>query len=388
MPPQLVDRSDHGVGVQVAGLGEEVEGEVAADRGREPGGLTCMWRHLLETPLQHGGEMTVGRDLPGFAGFAGTAQGLEHVEGVAARRGHEQRDLLVLHGALQHRCPELAHTDIVQGRQLDLRQRSRGPERAQQLRHVGIARQLVLARRCRHQQWRLAGPAQQERQPRGRLRVAPLQVVEHQDRRPVHGQDGLREPLEEPVPPPGVDHRSRGRRLRGRPVAPVTGRAFGDEPRDLDSPGFVEVRDGAMDAGAAQPVGDRGEREPSGHPEAARRGDDRTVGPCLDAELGHQPALADAGVAVDDQQLWVPLGGSAPARARLAELPVAPHQPPACDGRSMRLARSAPDGPGLVAESEQLLRELGRGRGRLDAELALHDLGALVEGAHRAGPVA
>jgi hypothetical protein len=31
LPPQFVDRADHGVDVEIAGLREQIEGEVAAD---------------------------------------------------------------------------------------------------------------------------------------------------------------------------------------------------------------------------------------------------------------------------------------------------------------------------------------------------------------------
>jgi hypothetical protein len=39
LAPQLVDRPGDGVGVQVTGLGEQFEGEVATERCGEPGGL-------------------------------------------------------------------------------------------------------------------------------------------------------------------------------------------------------------------------------------------------------------------------------------------------------------------------------------------------------------
>ena len=51
--PQLVDRADHGVGGEVGGLGEQVEGDVATDGGGEPGDLAGLLAHLRQPGAQH-----------------------------------------------------------------------------------------------------------------------------------------------------------------------------------------------------------------------------------------------------------------------------------------------------------------------------------------------
>jgi len=49
-PPQLVHRADQRVAVEVAGRGEEVKGEVAADHRRQLGDLACGRPGLCDAP--------------------------------------------------------------------------------------------------------------------------------------------------------------------------------------------------------------------------------------------------------------------------------------------------------------------------------------------------
>jgi hypothetical protein len=57
-PPQLVDRAHHDVGVEVACLGEQVEGEVRPHRRREVGHLAGCRGHLVDAVAEHGHEIT------------------------------------------------------------------------------------------------------------------------------------------------------------------------------------------------------------------------------------------------------------------------------------------------------------------------------------------
>jgi hypothetical protein len=42
LPPQFVDRADHRVDLKIAGLCEQIKGEVAADSGGQRGDIACM----------------------------------------------------------------------------------------------------------------------------------------------------------------------------------------------------------------------------------------------------------------------------------------------------------------------------------------------------------
>ena len=92
---------------------------------------------------------------------------------------------------------------------------------------------------------RVLGEADQEHQPSHCLLVAPLQVVKHEQGRPIGGEDRPGQPLEESVPLPGVDHRSGGARRRA-------GAHFRDRPARLD-PRFRSRRHGPGRAPAARP---------------------------------------------------------------------------------------------------------------------------------------
>ena len=80
--PQLVDRVHHAVGVEVAGLHQQVEGEVAPDRGGQAGQLTGGRAGLVQAAAQDGLEVT-GRQRAVLA--AGGAHRLDDVQREAAR---------------------------------------------------------------------------------------------------------------------------------------------------------------------------------------------------------------------------------------------------------------------------------------------------------------
>ena len=63
-PPQLVDGFHDQVSVQIACLGEQVEGEVRAYRCRETGHLPGGRSPLVQTFAQHRGEITYRERRP------------------------------------------------------------------------------------------------------------------------------------------------------------------------------------------------------------------------------------------------------------------------------------------------------------------------------------
>jgi len=88
-PPQLVDGPHHDVSVQVAGLGEQVEGAVPADRSGQAGHLAaatvaCSSRLRSTAVRSPGGRGAWPRS-------AVAARGLDHVEREASRRRLEQQ---------------------------------------------------------------------------------------------------------------------------------------------------------------------------------------------------------------------------------------------------------------------------------------------------------
>jgi hypothetical protein len=50
VPPQFVDRADHDVDVEIAGLGKQIEGEIPADSRSQPGDFACLRRCCLSAP--------------------------------------------------------------------------------------------------------------------------------------------------------------------------------------------------------------------------------------------------------------------------------------------------------------------------------------------------
>ena len=87
-PPQLVDRPHYDAGVQVAGLSEQIQGEVRPHRGREASHLPGSQGCLRETVVQHRGEIS-GRSRRA-AEIDAAADCLDDVQGKAPRRRLEQ----------------------------------------------------------------------------------------------------------------------------------------------------------------------------------------------------------------------------------------------------------------------------------------------------------
>ena len=87
-PPQLVYCFHHQVGVQVAGLGEQVEGEVRAHRCREAGHLPGGRGPLTEAFAQHRGKITDRERRAVRVG--GAARRLDDVQREAPRRRLQQ----------------------------------------------------------------------------------------------------------------------------------------------------------------------------------------------------------------------------------------------------------------------------------------------------------
>jgi hypothetical protein len=88
-PPQFVDRPHHDVGVQVAGLSEQVKAEVPAHRGGQASHLAGGRGGLLEPVVQHCAE--IARRTGCVPAVRGAARRLNHVQREASRGRLEQQ---------------------------------------------------------------------------------------------------------------------------------------------------------------------------------------------------------------------------------------------------------------------------------------------------------
>jgi hypothetical protein len=370
-PPQLVHRPDERVRSELGGLDEQVEAEVAAERGGQAGDLLRRGGRLLEPVGQHVPQVrrvVPLRGGPGGVGPAGQgAGGLDDEQRVAPGRRLQQHLLGRTDRPAQDGRREPAGAGRVEGAQPDVGDPAAGPQRAQGRGDAGVPVELVAPQGGGHEQRGPPGEGQQEREPGHGLLVAPLQVVEHEQDGPVGGEHGTGEPLEESVPLPGVDQRAGagGPAPAGRGARrPGSGRRFRGTVRDqagnLRAPGPVEPRHGLPQAVRPQPLRDRGERQPAREAEAVRRRDDRALGARHGRELGDQPRLADPGL---------PGGDDEPGLAAAGRLPPPEEHPP---------LGNPPDQAGPACADP---RGRGGGRGR-PAEQLLHQLRDPGAGSH------
>ena len=257
-PPQLVDRRHDGVGVQVARLGEQVEGEVRArpppparpppGRPRSPAPAGC-----AAPPRQSPAGSGRCRDAR-LADAA--AHRLDDVQREAAGRGLEQAGVGLPRAAARRsprpawpcRRPPAGRGTARSAARWPASGRSRPPAR-------GRRRPDVVAQRAGHQDRRASAA-----RPRQKVTNASVSWSHHcrlsrtSSSRPADGDQRPGQALEEPVALPGVRHRPRRR------VTP--GAAGRHQPLDLGPPGRVEGRRGRPDGRVPQPVRHRGQRQP------------------------------------------------------------------------------------------------------------------------------
>jgi hypothetical protein len=145
-PPQLVDDFHDQVSVQIACLGEQVEGEVRAYRCRETGHLPGGRSPLVQTFAQHRGEITDRERRPVRIGDA--ARRLDDVQREAARRRMQQ-----VRAGLRERLPGngLSETRRIGGLQRaerDLGEQPGSPHPDDPACQLGVFVEIVLAQ-CR-----------------------------------------------------------------------------------------------------------------------------------------------------------------------------------------------------------------------------------------------
>jgi hypothetical protein len=105
-------------------------------------------------------------------------------------------------------------------------------------------------------------------------------------------------------------------------------------------------------------------------------------------ELGDQPALADAGIAGNDQQPRPPIYDVVPGLEDQIEFSIAPHQSSPLSMPRPSMLSAVRTWHVEAVRVEQSLRKRLCSRGRLDLQLVLQDFGALVVGADSSRSVA
>ncbi len=291
-PPELVDGTNDRIGLQVTGFDEQLEGEVTADSSRQPGNLAGGLGRLLQTALEHlrHGDRSrpVARPCPCPDSF-------DHVERKPAGRLLQQVDVLLRQRSAGECRRKAGYADVVERAQRELGQQARCAHPDHPAGHVGIFVKVVIATRGGHHHRRTRAEAQEKRDERKGLLVAPLHVVQHQKQRPVHREENPTQTFEEAVALPRVDH---------RPGGGLSGGAIDRwrQPLDLRAPDRIQRRRCRLNSGSAEPISHRGKGEAPSRSEALRRADH---GPLRARGLGHvgdQARLAYAGTSAHHRQ--------------------------------------------------------------------------------------
>lgn len=124
-------------------------------------------------------------------------QGLQEKEGIARCRCHDQAQFFLAQGMAEDCRGELGralHRQIPQFQDLGV---PGGPRALQPPGELAVF-ELFIACRSDHEQWRRAGECHENGQPGHRGLVTPLQVIDGQQERTVHGKECPRQALEEP----------------------------------------------------------------------------------------------------------------------------------------------------------------------------------------------
>ena len=202
--PQLVDRRHDDAGVEVTRLGEQVEGEVRPHRRRQASHLPGGRGRLVEAVAQHGREIA-GRQRRA-AGIDTAAYRLDDVQREASRRRLEQVHVVRQQRPSGDRLGEPCRVGGVQRAEGQLRHQSGGPHPDRPVSEFGVFVEGVVPQCPGHQDRGVGGQAEEEREERQRLLIAPLHVVQDQQQWPPDGHQCPRQALEEPVALPGIRH--------------------------------------------------------------------------------------------------------------------------------------------------------------------------------------
>ncbi len=174
--PQLVDCPHHDVGLKIARLGQQVEGEVRAHRRGEARHLPGRRGRLLETVAQHGRKIT---DREGSAaGIDAAAHGLDDVQRKPPRRRLEQLGVGLTERPPGDSLGQTCRIGGIERAEGKLGEQPGGPHPVGPVRERRVFAGFVVARCRGDEKPGAGGQSQAEREEFQRLLVAPLHVVE------------------------------------------------------------------------------------------------------------------------------------------------------------------------------------------------------------------
>ena len=188
---------------------------------------------------------------------------------------------------------------------------------------------LFNACRAQHEEPSLGAKAQQEAKPLERIAVAPLQVVDHEEKGATGSEHGARQCFKKALTLHTFVEGGCVRQIR------MIDADLGQQAGHLGTPDRIEPVEARLDGGGTQPLDDGRVRQMSFGGVAVRacRGVTLPLGP--GEELLGQPCLADARLPRDDQQGGASRGSLLPRRPELFPFRVAFHE----RRRGGRLAR-------------------------------------------------
>lgn len=161
---------------------------------------------------------------------------------------------------------------------------------------------------------------QTEHEKGQRLLVAPLDVVQGQQNRAALADETAGESFEEAMTLPGIGRAADPTRRAGIAHAVRDGAGRRHQSIDLGAPYRSESGAARGDRGAAQPVGDRRQRQPAGGGEASAVRHCRAARLRETRELGEQPGLSDTRAAANENRPWSPGRGPVPCRGEPLDL--------------------------------------------------------------------
>ena len=316
--PQLVDGVHQLGGLQVPRLAEQVQADVVPEGRREFRDVPGLRAQPLHAPSQQRAEPRLRKRLR----LRKRARGLQDVERVAARGRLQQPRFGLVQRAPADVPGQLAACRGVEGCDTHFPQQPGAARPLEQARHGRGSAFPAGAQGRRNQQVRGPAGSQQEGQPGGGVRVAPLQVIEHKQGGPAGGLHRRGKRLEEPEPLPGIDH---------GPPGPVPGRGvrgFQQVRQHIrQQPGRLAPKrrgQGGQHRGevpAAQPHRHRRQRDPARRVHAPGLGNHRARGPGQVAQRRGKMRLADARCAGKHQQAPAARAGFLPALPQHGHLP-------------------------------------------------------------------
>ena len=376
--PQIVEGVRQGVFVDTGGRAEHVDREPATNGCRD-----------LDQPSGFGGQASESRaddrlDRGGQARVADAsgesrAGSLDHKERIAFGFPPELLAGDLIQGAAGEARRQLGGGVAVETIQGNFGQGVIPPEPRGQHRQWVVVVYLLGADGRGDEEWGLGHMLNEEADELDRVRVGPLEVVDDQEQRRSVDEHHLRNGIEELAPANVNDARCARNVWSVRPQ-------LGEEASQLDQPRPIQMTDAGAQGVASQPVDRWSPRQtPSGFIRPCPC-DGIPLGRDLARQLVDQPALADPGLARDEQQVGSPGSRRPPHILGSVALGVATDQrggPRRCaPGDCRERCR------GCAAPRTLCLVQLTSGGVGLDSQLAFEDLDAAVVHAQRLGSVA